>query len=157
MPGYGDTTARLKYNLWGNDNGRSALAVIPYLKLPTSEENIGNHSIEGGLIVPLDVELPADIDLGLTTSFDALRDENGPGYAHGIRQQHRSGALIVRETGRLCGILQRREHRTRRSLGGDLWYGPDLRAYDEHATGRGNEHRGHSFGGRLCHPFLGLT
>src|SRR5438046_2448101 len=75
--GYGDATVRLKYNLLGNDSGWSALAVTPYLKFPTGEENIGNHSIEGGLILPLDVELPWDLDLGLTTRFDAVRDENG--------------------------------------------------------------------------------
>ncbi len=43
--GYGDTTFRLKYNFWGNDNGRTAFAATPYVKFPTSQEHIGNHNI----------------------------------------------------------------------------------------------------------------
>jgi hypothetical protein len=34
--GLGDTTVRVKYNLWGNDSGRTALAVVPFVTLPTA-------------------------------------------------------------------------------------------------------------------------
>jgi hypothetical protein len=80
LRGFGDTTVRLKYNFWGNDSGRTAFAVTPYLKFPTSSEGLGNHSLEGGLIFPLSVTLPEDVWLGLTTRFDAVRDSAGPGY-----------------------------------------------------------------------------
>ncbi len=78
--GFGDTTVRLKYNLWGNDGGRTAFAATPYVKFPTSQEGIGNRGIEGGLILPLAVELPSAFYLGLTTRFDAVRNEDEPGY-----------------------------------------------------------------------------
>ena len=78
--GFGDTTVRLKYNFWGNDGGRTAFAATPYVKLPTSQEGIGNREVEGGLILPLAVELPGDFYLGLTTRFDAVRNEEEPGY-----------------------------------------------------------------------------
>jgi hypothetical protein len=78
--GFGDTTVRLKYNFWGNDSGRTALAATPYLKFPTSSEGLGNNRLEGGLILPLTVNLPEDVWLGLTTRFDAVRDLAGPGY-----------------------------------------------------------------------------
>jgi hypothetical protein len=78
--GFGDTTVRLKYNLWGNDSGHTALAVMPYVKFPTSEDNLGNDHFEGGLILPLSVTLPRDVWLGLTTRFDAVRDEDDRGY-----------------------------------------------------------------------------
>lgn len=78
--GFGDTSLRLKYNIWGNDDGRSAFAAMPYLKFPTSEEGVGNHGIEGGLILPLEATLPGNFYLGLTSRFDMFRDEDEHGY-----------------------------------------------------------------------------
>ena len=78
--GFGDTTFRLKYNFWGNDGGRTAFAATPYVKFPTSQEGIGNRGVEGGLVLPLEVELPSDFWLGWTTRFDAVRNEDKPGY-----------------------------------------------------------------------------
>lgn len=78
--GFGDTKFRLKYNFWGNDGGRSAFAATPYVKFPTSQEGIGNRGVEGGLVLPLEVELPSDFYLGLTTRFDAVRNERERGY-----------------------------------------------------------------------------
>jgi hypothetical protein len=72
--GFGDITSRLKINLWGNDGGTTALAVMPYVKFPTSQDDIGNNSIEGGLIVPMAVELPHGFGLGLMTQVDFVRD-----------------------------------------------------------------------------------
>ena len=80
MRGFGDTSVRLKFNLWGNDGGRTALAAMPYVKFPTSDEGIGNDRIEGGLILPVSVELPRDFWMGLTTRFDAVRDDDDDGY-----------------------------------------------------------------------------
>jgi hypothetical protein len=78
--GFGDTTVRLKYNFWGNDGGRTALAATPYVKFPTSQDGIGNRGVGGGLILPLAVELPSDFYMGLTTRFDAVRNEDEPRY-----------------------------------------------------------------------------
>ena len=78
--GFGDTTVRLKYNFWGNDGGRTAFAATPYVKFPTSQDGIGNRGVEGGLILPLAVELPSAFYMGLTTRFDAVRNEDKPRY-----------------------------------------------------------------------------
>ncbi len=67
--GFGDTTVRLKYNLWGNDSGRTALAVTPFITFPTSAAGVGNARVEGGLLLPFSVELPWDSYLGLTSGF----------------------------------------------------------------------------------------
>ena len=77
---FGDTTVRLKYNLWGNDGGRTAFAATPYVKFPTSQQGLGSRGVEGGLILPLAVELPRAFYLGMTTRFDAVRDEDESGY-----------------------------------------------------------------------------
>lgn len=74
--GFGDVTTRLKWNLWGNDGGTTALALMPYLKFPTNQDNLGNTAVEGGLIIPLAVELPAGWSMGVMTQFDIKRDES---------------------------------------------------------------------------------
>ena len=78
--GFGDITTRLKWNLWGNDGGSTALALMPYFKFPTNQDNLGNNTIEGGLIVPLAVALPAGWGMGVMTQLDILRDENASGH-----------------------------------------------------------------------------
>ena len=78
--GFGDITTRLKYNFWGNDGGRTAFAATPYVKFPTSHDDIGNRAVEGGLVLPLAVELPHGFYLGATTRFDAVQDEDDSGY-----------------------------------------------------------------------------
>ena len=62
--GFGDITTRLKVNLWGNDGGRTALAIMPFLKVPTASDGLGNDVVEGGIIVPFAFELPAGWSCG---------------------------------------------------------------------------------------------
>jgi outer membrane putative beta-barrel porin/alpha-amylase len=78
--GFGDIIPRLKWNVWGNDGGPTALALMPYVKLPTNQDGLGNNSVEGGLIVPLAVELPSGWGMGLMTQLDVIRDEVGTGH-----------------------------------------------------------------------------
>ena len=78
--GFGDVTPRLKVNLWGNDGGSTAFAVMPYVKLPTNQDGIGNNSVEGGVILPLAVALPHGVGMGLMTQFDFVRDESEGGH-----------------------------------------------------------------------------
>lgn len=80
--GFGDTSLRLKYNLWGNDRGRTALAVTPFVKFPTSQDDLGSEVVEGGLIVPFSAELPWGFQLGLTTRFSARQDILGGDDLH---------------------------------------------------------------------------
>ena len=78
--GVGDITTRLKINLWGNDGGRTAFGLLPFLKFPTSTDSLGNHAVEGGIILPLAISLPADFDLGLETAVSCLQNENDNRY-----------------------------------------------------------------------------
>jgi hypothetical protein len=78
--GFGDIMVRVKGNMWGNDGGGTALALMPYVKLPTNQDGLGNNSVEGGLIVPLAVELPGGWGMGMMTQFDYIRDEGGSGH-----------------------------------------------------------------------------
>ena len=78
--GFGDVVTRLKINIWGNDGGRTAFGVMPFLKLPTSQDNLGNDAVEGGLILPLAIALPAEWQMGVMTEFDFNQDGSGDGY-----------------------------------------------------------------------------
>jgi len=77
--GIGDTFVRSKINLWGNDGGSTAAAVIPYVKAPSAPIGIGNGAVEGGLIGPVAFSLPNSFTLVLVPEIDALKnsDDNG--------------------------------------------------------------------------------
>lgn len=78
--GFGDIQTRLKVNLWGNDGGRTAAAVMPFIKYPTASEGLGNGAYEGGVIVPLSLDLGRGWGLGLMTEFDSNKNESGVGH-----------------------------------------------------------------------------
>ena len=101
--GIGDFTTRLKINLWGDDCGQTAFALLPFVKFPTSSDGLGNNAVEGGVIFPLAVKLPADFDLGLETAFSCLRDEDdGNQHADFINSVTIDHAII----GKLSGYLE---------------------------------------------------
>lgn len=77
--GFGDVTTRLKINFWGNDGGKTAFAMMPFVKWPLSASEIRNGETEGGVIFPLAVELPNGWGMGLMTEIDFVSDGGG-GY-----------------------------------------------------------------------------
>jgi hypothetical protein len=80
--GIGDTFARSKINLWGDDGGDTAAAIIPYIKAPSAPIGIGNGAVEGGLIGPVAFNLPDSFVLLLVPEIDVLKDSLNDGY-HG--------------------------------------------------------------------------
>jgi len=77
--GMGDIFVKSKINLFGNDGGAAALAVIPYVKLPSDSPLISNGAVEEGLIAPFQLQLPQDFGLTLMTEVDALKNANDNG------------------------------------------------------------------------------
>jgi Putative MetA-pathway of phenol degradation len=80
--GIGDTYLRSKINLWGNDGGDTAGAIIPYVKAPSAPIGIGNGAVEGGLIEPVAFNLPNSFVLLLMPEVDVLKDGLDTAY-HG--------------------------------------------------------------------------
>jgi hypothetical protein len=78
--GLGDVTTRVKVNLWGNDGGTTAFAVMPFIKAPTNSAQLGNEAVEGGVIFPLAVALPGGWGMGVMTECDMVRDSVTRGY-----------------------------------------------------------------------------
>lgn len=73
--GFGDMTLRIKQNLVGNDHGNFALALLPYIKFPTSKYDETSR-FEGGLIVPMLYKLPGEWNLGFQVEVDRLKDKD---------------------------------------------------------------------------------
>jgi len=78
--GVGDTFTKLKWNLIGNDSGDIAVALEPYVKIPTARHTIGNGAVEEGLIIPITANLPAGWVLALDPEADSLKNQSGVGY-----------------------------------------------------------------------------
>ncbi len=69
-----DLTIRLKYNLWGNDEGTTAFGLMPVVKIPT-QTAISNGRWEGGLIAPFSWRAGERWGVGLQGQVDRVYDE----------------------------------------------------------------------------------
>ncbi len=78
--GFGDLTLRSKLNLFGNDKGKVALAVVPVLRLPTSSADLASKSVEGGAALALSVELPADFTVTVSSGVEFIRNSTDAYY-----------------------------------------------------------------------------
>lgn len=99
--GSGGVDLRLKFNLWGNDSfgkpGSTALGLLPFVTIPTGWENgISPPGIEGGLIVPLSVQLSDKWSLGLNGAFHIVRDDiEEPGVRPGTHTEWLASASFA--------------------------------------------------------------
>jgi hypothetical protein len=83
--GIGGLELRGKVNLWGNDTfgkaGSSALALLPFVVLPTDRHNgISPEFAEGGVIVPYAVKLSEKLGLGVNAGVTWLTSDADAGY-----------------------------------------------------------------------------
>ena len=77
--GAGDLLVRSKVNLFGNDGGALAMALIAYVNFPTAAATLGNNQVEGGLIVLFSITLPAGFALTVMPEFDLFKNNNDSG------------------------------------------------------------------------------
>jgi hypothetical protein len=101
--GFGDFTTRLKINLWGDDGGQTAFGLLPFVKFPTNTDHLGNDAVEGGMILPLAVKLPAGWDMGLEAAASCFRNGTGSGYHAELFQIITFDHAII---GRLSGYCE---------------------------------------------------
>lgn len=92
--GFGDLTLRIKQNFLGNDKGNFAIAVIPYIKFPTSHVEEENR-YEGGLIIPMSLKLPSEWNVGMQMEVDRLQDTEGAGLHTEILQSFTIGHSLM--------------------------------------------------------------
>lgn len=97
--GFGDLQIRLKRNLWGNDEGSTALALMPYIKLPTANGDLGNGEFEGGLIVPFGFEGPAGWACAVMAELDLEADDDGSGHHLAVLTSATTSHAVTENTG----------------------------------------------------------
>lgn len=78
--GIGDLQIRFKWNLWGNEGGDSAFAIMPFIKTPTATHDLGNDKVEGGVIFPLAMTVNDRFSLGTMFEVDWVYDDVRDGY-----------------------------------------------------------------------------
>jgi hypothetical protein len=83
--GVGSVDLRAKLNLWGNEGasapGDTALALLPYVTLPTDRNNqVGETEAAFGLIVPLAIEMGGGFGLGLNAAVNFSRPDRATPY-----------------------------------------------------------------------------
>lgn len=77
--GLGDVTIRTKWLVWDDQPTGQKLALIPYVKLPTSTNELGNHSVEGGVMVPW-TRSNGGTTFGAMAAVDILRNDSDTGF-----------------------------------------------------------------------------
>jgi Putative MetA-pathway of phenol degradation len=78
--GIGDLFLKAKWSLLGDDGGNVGFALVPYVKVPTAPLSIGNGKVEGGVIAPIQFNLPNNMQLVIDPEVDILADGSGSGY-----------------------------------------------------------------------------
>ncbi|HEU5047569.1 MAG TPA: transporter [Rickettsiales bacterium] len=74
--GFGDIWLGSKINLFGNDGGKQALAVLPFVKLPTAASGIGNGVAEYTLNIPYTLTLDETWSVTLEPGFGVFANRS---------------------------------------------------------------------------------
>jgi hypothetical protein len=95
--GFGDLQLQAKFNLFGDDSGDVAVGVVPYLTLPTASaaRGLGTGRVQGGVLLPVQVNLPADFSLGGEVGFDFPRNDANTGTGFDVTHTLFVGHPIV--------------------------------------------------------------
>lgn len=76
VQGFGDTTARFKYNITGNHPAdKASLALLPYVKFATNRKNLSHSKIEYGIGLPFNFNLPHDWSIGGMSVLNWVKGE----------------------------------------------------------------------------------
>ncbi len=73
---FGNVDVASKINLWGNDGGVTALAVRPYISIPTE----GGRTVVGGVDIPFAWQLPWQMTLKVATTIGAVENADATVY-----------------------------------------------------------------------------
>ncbi len=73
---FSEISVRVKQNLWGNDEGKTAFAIFPFVNIPTSS----GGQISGGLILPFSIILPNGWGFGAQIETDLVENNLSNGH-----------------------------------------------------------------------------
>ncbi len=100
--GFGDVQTRLKINLWGNDSGSTAFAMMPFVKWPLAKSSLRNGETEGGVIFIVGCKLPGDWSSAVMTEADFVSSGIGGYDTEFVNSITFSHAIV----GKLAGYLE---------------------------------------------------
>ena len=95
--GVGDLYVRFKQRLTG-PSAKTQVALFPFVKLPTARRALGNGAVEGGLAVPVNIDLGRDVSLGISPEGDLLLDADGSGRHVAVMSAVNLGKTIGKVT-----------------------------------------------------------
>ncbi len=72
--GFDDITLRFKYNIWGYAGGRTALAALPFISLPTS--SFSHNGVQGGIVFPFALKINKGLDFGTQIELDIIKEDD---------------------------------------------------------------------------------
>jgi hypothetical protein len=76
ISGVGDVTLAVRQGLAG---GNGPVAIQAFVTLPTAKDALGVGRLSGGVLLPVDIDLPGDLELGLTPELDIIPDTKRDG------------------------------------------------------------------------------
>ena len=102
--GFEDITLSLKYNFWGNSGKcQTAFGIVPSIKIPTNEDDLGNHHVEGTVLLPLDIKLSEKMSFGSMVGTSYIRGSEHRKYVWAFPI---SGTLSYNCTEKLTGYVE---------------------------------------------------
>lgn len=78
--GLGDLYFRTKWTFWRDPTQGAAIAVMPYIKIPSNSAKMGNDSIEGGVFLPWEMKNDSGVTAGAMLRWDMVRNDDDDGY-----------------------------------------------------------------------------
>lgn len=73
---FGNLAIRVKQNIWGNDDGQTALAILPFINITTTTDS----KITGGIITPFAISLSNNWSFGSQIGTDLGKNQLQHGY-----------------------------------------------------------------------------
>jgi hypothetical protein len=74
--GFGMLTVRAKQNLWGNDGGKSAFAILPFINVPVH----ASDKFSGGIVFPFATQLGKGWNFGTQIETDLASSRNSTNH-----------------------------------------------------------------------------
>lgn len=98
--GLGDVSFRTKWTFWRDDQLGAAVAVIPFIKVPTGSSAVAGKAVEGGFIVPWELNSSQGLHFGAMFEWDMVRNDANNGYdarwlLSGFAEQKLTNAISV--------------------------------------------------------------
>ena len=72
--GFSDVIVRVKINFWGNDQGDTALGILPFIKIPTGT-SVSNGHVGAGIALPFSWDITDKVGLGVMPELDLVYNE----------------------------------------------------------------------------------